>query len=240
MSVAVYTIARNEAMLMPYFMRHYGSFAAKIVVYDDESDDGTPEIVTAGGGEVRPTSWHGLDDKAMVELANSEYRNAGTDWVIWVDADEFIYARDLPQALKQLTSQGVMLPMVTGYCMTADGLPTSSGQIYDEIKTGFRAERYDKACVVNPSLPIAWAAGRHEFMLGAQAIRSVDGYEPLMLLHYRWFGRAYCDERSAKNWDRLSVRNRVNNLGIETNPAYVGPYTPAWYEDQASRAGVCI
>ena len=228
---------------MPYFMRHYGSFADRVIVYDDESDDGTPDIVRAAGGEVRACSWTGIDDLAMVTLANQEYKLARgkADWVIWVDADEFIYADDMPGALRRLTREGVQMPTVTGYCMTANGPPSGDGQIYDEIKTGFRAGRYDKSCVVDPKTELAWGAGRHEYMVYTpNVLCAVNDYKPLKLLHYRWFGMDYCVERSRQNYARLSQQNLTNGLGLETRPGFDGPYSPRWYAEQALSATTVI
>ena len=45
MRIDVYTILRNERIILPYFLRHYGSFADCLVVYDDRSDDGSRELL---------------------------------------------------------------------------------------------------------------------------------------------------------------------------------------------------
>ena len=45
MKIDVYTLCWNEEVRLPYFLRHYEKFANKIVVFDNESDDGSRKLV---------------------------------------------------------------------------------------------------------------------------------------------------------------------------------------------------
>src|ERR1700722_20355846 len=45
--IHVYSICWNERRMIEYFLRHYETFAERIVIYDDDSDDGTKEILLA-------------------------------------------------------------------------------------------------------------------------------------------------------------------------------------------------
>ena len=188
MTAWAYTIVRNELVLMPYWLRHYGAFCERLVVYDDASDDGTPDIVRAWGAELRTFPSSGaFDDTDMVTLANATYPEARghADWVIWVDADELIYHPSVTARLSQLTQQGVTLPTINGYCMMADNLPSDpDAQLTDQVRTGIRVSRYDKPCVVDPQINIEWYAGRHEFNASGSVAGGAD--DPLKLLHYRW------------------------------------------------------
>ena len=43
--VHVYALCWNEEKILPYFLRHYGRIASKIVIYDNESSDRSVEII---------------------------------------------------------------------------------------------------------------------------------------------------------------------------------------------------
>lgn len=232
MKVWAYTVVRNEALLMPFWLRHYRAFCDQMIVYDDQSDDGTAEIVARSGAVLRDYPESGFDDMAMVALANQTYREARgkADWIIWVDADEFLYHPQILERLTALKALNVNMPMVEGYCMLADHTPMGRGQLTDLIRTGVRAPRYDKPCIVDPNIDLEWEVGKHAAMV--QGDRRANTSDPLKLLHYRWFGRTYCEERSARNYARLSDRNRASQFGIETFPGFTGPYSPSWYEAQ--------
>jgi len=45
MQIELYAVAWNEEKIIEYFLRYYSAFCDKIVIYDNESTDRTPEIV---------------------------------------------------------------------------------------------------------------------------------------------------------------------------------------------------
>jgi glycosyltransferase involved in cell wall biosynthesis len=240
MTAWVYSVVRNEAVLMPYWLRHYATFCERMIVYDDASDDETRDIVQAGGGELRQYPYSGLDDTQMVGFANLQYREARgqADWVIWVDADEFLYDPRIAEQLDHLKTLGVQLPTVRGYNMVADSPPSGSGQIYDEIKTGFFHDRYSKPCILDPTLEAKWDVGKHHISVAGEA-RSSD-LHVLQLLHYRYLGREYHQERNARNFSRISELNRAARFGFEVTPGWDGEYSVRWYEEQRKHAEVVI
>jgi len=231
MRIWVYSIVRNERLLMPYFLRHYFSFASRIIIYDDQSDDGTQDIVTSAGAELRTCPWTGLDDIYAVEFANGQYREARgqADWIIWVDGDEFLYHPDINKHLQALKQDGVTLPLVEGYSMFAEAPPTGAGHIYDECRNGIADERYSKPVIINPAIDITWHPGKHEFYCDGQ--RDLQPGNALKLLHYRWFGRDLYLQRNQKNLATLSERNKAFGLGQEVYSSfYVGHHSLEWYE----------
>lgn len=240
MSCWVFSVVRNEALLMPYFVRHYSTFCDRIILYDDASDDGTPDIAIAAGAEVRPCPWSGLDDMAASALASSQYKEAfqRAEWVAWVDADEFLYHPHITEHLAMLRKGGVTLPRVEGYTMFSPQTPTTEGQIYGEIYRGVPDERYTKPVIIDPSIEMTWGPGRHEF--AASAVTNANG-DAIKLLHYRWFGESDYLSRNAKNMSRISDTNLAFGLGIEvTNPLYEGHHSLLWYRTQSLLAKPCV
>ena len=215
-----YTIVRNEARMLPWWLRYYGSFCERLVVYDDASDDGTPELARAAGAEVRGLPWSGLDDGESVRFAESVYPEARgrARWVAWVDADELIddgYG-PIAETLETLRARGIRLPQVQGWQMYASEFHSASEwpnmQLRDLVKRGVRDDNYSKAVIFDPELALSFGVGRH----------STDGrpLEPstLRLLHFRFMGRAYFLERSRRNYARLSARAIDSRWGAATYP----------------------
>ena len=98
------TIAWNEQELMPIFLNHYEKICDKIIVYDNESDDKTSEICDAHplverrvyktNGEIR--------DDVYLDIKNQEWKNFKEyDWVCVLDLDEFVYARNGYNTIKE-------------------------------------------------------------------------------------------------------------------------------------------
>lgn len=224
--------------MIRYFIKHYSTFCDRIIIYDDQSTDLTRDIV-GGFAELRECPWVGLDDIRSIELATTTYKEARgeADWVIWVDADEFIYHPDLPGMLAWLKDVGVTLPSVEGYSMISTSPPSGSGQIYDEIKTGFLDTSYAKHCVFDPQIDITWSAGKHQVAGGPFVTNSND---PLKLLHYRYLGPEWHLARNSRNYERVTPENKMRHHGMETYPGYEGHHSPAWYAEQISRAKVCV
>jgi glycosyltransferase involved in cell wall biosynthesis len=241
MSIWVYTVVRNEALLIRYWLRHYQSFCSRVIVYDDASDDGTREMVQASGAELRDCPWSGLDDMLAAAFASQQYREARgqADWVIWVDGDEFIYHPAIESHLAHMQALGVTLPQVAGYSMFADQPPAGDGQIYGEVRNGIPDERYCKPVVLDPYIDMQWGPGKHEF--AANGVRDAGTSVQLKLLHYRWFGENAYLQRNARNLSKLSQSNRDYGLGIEVfSPTYTGHHSFEWYRQMQRVAPVCV
>ncbi len=219
MNVWVYAVVHNEAAMLPYFLRHYGEVADLITIFDDHSDDGTAALAEAAGCDARPYPGAGLDDQEFVDFAAATYPEARgkADFCLWVDADEFIYHPDLRGQLAALQAAGVRLPRVEGYSMFANAFPTTSGQIYDEVKVGVRAPFYDKPVVFDPRLELRWIPGKHAL---AEPVDVKRGAETLKLLHFRHLGERHFTERNTRNHARMSARNVALNYGYQTYPEY--------------------
>lgn len=214
MSVWVYSVMHNEAALLPYFLRHYGGFAARVVIFDDHSDDGTAERAAALGADVRPYPGDGLDDQALVDFAAGAYPEARgrADWVLWVDADEFIYHPQLPAVLGWYRDAGVTLPRVAGYQMVSETFPQGCGQIYEQVREGVPDAFYDKPVVFDPRLDLRWIPGKHALAAGAG---KQSATAELKLLHYRWLGAEYVAARNHRNHRRMTVENLARHYGYQ-------------------------
>jgi len=243
MNVWVYSVMRNEAIRLPYWLRHYMSFCDRVIIYDDDSDDGSREMMLAAGIDLRQCPWHGVDDFMLTTFCNVQYKEARgqADWIIWADGDEIVYHPSMRQRLEDLRQAGVTVPFVDGYCMIADGPPTSNGQIYEEINTGFLDPRYSKPTVINPNIDISWEPGRHEAYVGAMVTRAMDTEPAIKLLHYRWFGEAEFVARNERLWNSTTPSSRDAGFSAALPPDSTYPHhTLAWYRQAVQHAQPCL
>lgn len=249
MNIWLYCVCRNEAVLMPYLLRHYVTLADKLIFYDAGSTDGTAEMLKAemlkSGSGVELREWPGSDELADDELhcfASEAWREARgrADWVCWIDADEFLVPVNqgarleaggtlLRLLLARYLLAGVTLPQVEGYTMVSDGPPTKDGQIYDEIRTGFPDPVWAKSALFQPCVEMAFHPGRHSYLNHPSLIPSAT--KEIRLLHYRALGLAYLKARHERNWARVPPRCRERNLGVNCEPGHEGHHGVQWFEE---------
>lgn len=98
MKIVAISMVRNEADVIEAFVRHHVGVVDQLVIVDHRSVDGTDEIVAALAGEGLPVRL--LQEHSRVQRQNAVMtwlmRNASTgekaDWVLPLDADEFLVA----------------------------------------------------------------------------------------------------------------------------------------------------
>lgn len=241
MIIWLYCICRNEAQMMPYFLRHYSTFVDRMVFYDDWSIDGTRNIILSHK-KTELRNWpgtHGIVDDEFTDFANEQWKEARghAEWVIWVDADEFLYHPNIIGLLEQYLKDGVEVPRIQGFTMLSDGPPSGSGQIYDEIKTGVSDACWSKHVIFRGQ--IYWEPGRHAINLHLCNPRMSPTVE-LKLLHYRGLGLAYVAERHARNWNRVPDKCRQRNFGTNCSPDHNGHHGLAWFKDRLQEPRVNI
>lgn len=93
MSIEIITMWYNEEALAPFFLKHY-SWADKItLLYDEDTSDNSLEIIRkAKNVTVIPFKFPDMmDDEIKIDLVNRYYRESACDYVLAVDADEFVF-----------------------------------------------------------------------------------------------------------------------------------------------------
>src|SRR6185295_1134641 len=106
MKIWVFTVVHNEEAMAPWFLRHYGQFAERILVWDAGSTDRTRQIF-ASHPSVSLFDWpgpNGIDEDYNLHFAYDTYPCARgkADWCIWVDCDEMVWHPDIRTLLKSL------------------------------------------------------------------------------------------------------------------------------------------
>src|SRR5579862_5474085 len=147
MRIVVYTVAYNEAKLLPFFLDYYSRIAAKIVIWDNYSSDATCDIAAQfkrveieiekfdSGNEFR--------EDLNRKIKNSCWKKDAADWAIVCDVDEFIYAPDIKEFLARHRDFDVFRPV--GYNMVSRQFPASNLRlITEQVTHGIRDDNYSK------------------------------------------------------------------------------------------------
>lgn len=193
----VYTSVRDEEHLMPFFLRHYMSFADKVFVEDCGSKDSTKDIVRSAGAELIEDEPWGMDEDRRRNDAEVFVREARdkAEWCICPDADEFVLGQ-FGKAFDAADEHHFDVLHTTGCTMLGPGFPKDDGrQIYDTWQMG-TVSGASKPIVVRGGAHFRWSLGKHFI----ETPETKVGTAPLYLLHYRYMGKDYTKHRNAKNW----------------------------------------
>ena len=218
---------RNEAAFLPYFLRHYETFAERIFIWEGASNDGTRELLEAHPlVTVFDQESQGLDNHYFTRVF-MEYRRLSrgqADWCISVGGDELVYHPHILTKLHYLTCEGVLKVQLRGYTMYHHEFPQTKKQIYDVVKLGYPDIWSTKTILFNPQAEMSWLPGLHIENSGDKPYRRSG----IKLLHYRYFGAEYYEQRNRKNYAAFKEAgskvefdlNRSHNLpdGTRGNP----------------------
>ena len=102
MTIDVISMWYNEAFLAPLFFDHYRFADRILLLLDRDTTDGTRREIALASAADRPKievrevgSGDGMDDVYKRDVLNEAYRRSRADWVIMVDADEFVFVDPL-------------------------------------------------------------------------------------------------------------------------------------------------
>jgi len=224
MIIHAYIIAWNESKILPFTLDHYSQFCDKIIVYDNMSTDNSDEIY-AQYDKVEVVKWDTEDKKysdlKLMNLKSNIYklsRKYNADWVIVCDCDEFLYHENLLEKLQEYKEKGVTLPRIDGHDMFSETFPEYDGELLtNKVKIG--SERYQvmsKNIIFNPTLEVKYGIGAHSIICEGAVMSDLH---ELKLLHYKFLGKDYVNERYRNLANQLSEWNIKTGLsGHWTRP----------------------
>jgi hypothetical protein len=228
MKIYVFSIMHNEEVLLPYFLRHYETFADKIFIVDAYSTDKTKKIAKAHPKVTVLKCPYDMgfteDDisKCYEELTDKYSEDA--DWVMCVDGDEFVYHEEVKLALQNAENKGLDVVRTTCYTMVSNKLPTTKGQIYEELNKGIRTDAQDKAVILRGDVVVEFEPGRHSIKNKEDV---TIGKANLLLLHYRYLTKDYAKQRSDTLAERMEADPELPKLQAKGL---------RWYEAAIKRA----
>jgi len=215
MKIETYVMVNNEELLVPYIMRHYGSFS-KVIFLESNSTDRTVELGIKLGAIIRKYEIPDeLDNMTMLQIKEYCWHGSEADWVIVCDADEFVYHPDIISVLDK-SKATVIHP--TFHNMFSDQFPTTEGQIYDEVNMGTPDGDFwlSKMNLFKPKeiIKMNYAIGAHHAYPEGNVI--IDNNSGIKTLHMNFLGRQYLINRYRRNKERHSTKDRQNGWGIQS------------------------
>lgn len=241
MKIIVLAITHNCADVLPFFLRHYSTFADEIAVWDDASTDGTQTLLMRND-KVCLRDWPhktGIDEDLFLDHWQQWYptTRGKFDWVMIVDPDEFIYAPFVRNELEREMDAGTEVIKPMGYNMTGNGLPKDDGrQIWEIAQMGVAAPVYSKPVIFRPHIKINWIRGKHALENCNPVISDNTDFK---LLHYRYMGADYTRAKNAKNYARCGLLSGDKGAAWSCSPGYDGPdkeHSPQWAEFAKTKA----
>jgi glycosyltransferase involved in cell wall biosynthesis len=238
--VIVFSITYNCEDVLPFYLRHYSTFAEEIAVFDDFSTDSTRELLKANP-KVNLRDWphpgSGINEDLFLQHWQEWYPKARGhfDWCIIVDPDEIIFHPQILEALAAAKENDIEVIRPQGYNMTGDGLPKDDGetQIWRLSPMGVMAPVYSKPVIFQPRIKINWIRGKHDIENCAPVM---IGDSTFKLLHYRYMGQEYTAAKNAKNYARCGLQNGDKGAAWSCAPNYVGEHSASWAEKAKMRA----
>ncbi|MFZ4796013.1 MAG: glycosyltransferase family 2 protein [Bacteroidia bacterium] len=209
--ITIYSLAYNEELLIQFMIDHYKERfpSCKIIIYDHMSTDKTVEIAKLNNCEVRTFDTGGkIDDNKYIEIKNSCWKTATTDWVLVCDIDELI---DITEGqLKKEETIGTTIIKTEGYNM----INVENNCDFYNMKNGVRQIKFDKSCLFNKKFinNINYIHGCHECRPIGIIKNSSISYK---LYHYKYINIDWLIDKHKKYAERLSDINKKYKWGIE-------------------------
>jgi glycosyltransferase involved in cell wall biosynthesis len=216
MNITVHTLAYNESLVIQFMIDHYRSRFPNchIVVYDNKSTDKTVEIAMANNCEIREMDTGGVaDEEICINIKNSCWKNANTDWVLVCDVDELLDISE--HELSYEDSLGTTKIQSESWNMVniEDNVDLST------IDRGWRDPKdqryclnYDKELLFNKNYvqEINYNPGCHSNSANGIIKNSNKRYP---LLHYKYINLNVFVEKQRVNRARDTEKQRRNNWG---------------------------
>ena len=192
MTVHVWTIVKDGAYFLPYFLRHYATFADRIFVMDDGSTDGTRYLASQHPKvTLLNYPWNdGMDDQKHADTFNrfTRWLSADADWVMTPDIDEFLVADDgdMRGILERQWADRVKAIRAHGVLAGAEEPPQTDGNLWDACPYRKPYHEWNKTIIFDPEGSATLTAGQHRLEGEDQAKAAVG--VGITLYHCNYFG----------------------------------------------------
>ncbi len=193
MIVHLFAQCWNDENMLPFFFRHYDSLVDHYFFFDDNSTDGTLDILNNHRRVTVQPFPHQVENSFSLSeqhLSNACWKTSRgqADWVIVTDIDEHLFHPEGRGYLERCAAEGVTLIPALGFQMLSDSAPTPGALLCDRYTVGTPWQKMMKMSVFDPNAlrEIDYQPGRHKARpLGRLVLPDRD---ELMLFHYKYLG----------------------------------------------------
>jgi len=208
----------NEAELAPFFLNHY-SYADEIIIYlDPASNDGSKEIINSFPNTriVWGKEGNKLDDVACINDLNQIAHSSKADWIIILDADEFVFPHNFAnprEVLEKADGNLIISAMWDMYKHETEPALDFNNLSIMQRRHGNRLNKNSiKPNIVRPEIKLVWGVGAHEFYPNSKVQLSSTRFDGA---HWQSVDIDLAVKRRIKGGtERMSEYNLKNGLGF--------------------------
>jgi hypothetical protein len=215
--VHLYALCWNEERLLPFFFHHYDAFVTRYFIFDHDSTDRSRQIlkahphITLGKFEVRGDSYV----SSACDFYNHAWKESRhrADWVVICNIDEHLEHPDFAGFFDRAHKSGATIFASEGFEMITGSFPKETAPLREQTRRGCRSEVLDKASIFNPNAirEINYGTGRHGCTPQGCIVWAA---ERVRLLHYKYLGLDYLQQRIAELGARRLVGDIRRDLGL--------------------------
>jgi hypothetical protein len=220
MTVHLYALCWNDAHMLGFFFRHYDPWIDRYVIFDDDSSDGSRELLQAHPRvELRrfersdPDSF-AASARALQDQVWKESRGRA-DWAVITAIDEHLWVpgRPMREVLARHAAQGVTFVPALGYQMVSEEFPEPGEELCQSRTRGAPWRKMSKLSLLVPDAieETNFGPGRHKAAPTGN-LRPPERDE-LLLLHYKFLDAERLLERQAMLRTRLGSTDVARGWG---------------------------
>lgn len=245
MKTATITPVWNEAFLLPQFLAHYAPQVDRMILLDNESDDGCLEEATKWPNvEIRTYQSGGVyrDDLKHKAVEGGRHSLVGqVDLVLLVDVDEFILPKDFRPLRQALGSIKDEITWTHGWNMfkrPEEAPYDASVSLLKQRAAGVESSIYSKPIIVRPEAELTFLPGFHEIKEIPTPPIEKKRESPFLFLHYIGIDEDFYVERSVSRVRRMSKENIRNHWALHYIDADENTFRQRFREEAAKAVPV--
>lgn len=193
MKIHLHTVCWNESSMLKYFFRHYEGWIDKFFIHDDNSTDGSINILDAHKKVVRISLQRKYSD-SWIRSAQYIYNNSWkqsikeADWIVIANIDEHLYHPCVEEYLYRCLNDGITAIPSLGYQMISKTFPEKDSVLYQSVSEGAPWVKMSKMQIFNPNKikETNFMPGRHRADFVGEVI--IPKKDEMLNLHFKYLG----------------------------------------------------
>ncbi|ELS00691.1 hypothetical protein Xen7305DRAFT_00003920 [Xenococcus sp. PCC 7305] len=193
MKIHLHTVCWNESHMLKYFFRHYEDWIDKFFIHDDNSTDGSREILDAKKRVVRiPLQRKYLDSWVLSAqyIYNNSWKQSSNeaDWVVIANIDEHLYHPHVKDYLYRCLNNGITAIPSLGYQMISRTFPDTDSVLHQSVLEGAPWVKMSKMQIFAPHKikETNFRPGRHRADFLGEVI--IPKRDEMLNLHFKYLG----------------------------------------------------